>query len=670
MSEDVAWQEALRCACSGHEDQFEVALHCCPLVSRGVVFAAEGEYFRRIGDHDRAAVAFAQSNLSFDDVVLRLLNGGRHDQEQNRGDDDFGESDNEDEVEERAEQKSVGLSFPVLAPGSGPELSAIRRYLEEVLRFLPLTSKSQRTMVCTWLCELFVHEITACTLDKSLRLHGDVMNRFQGFLRTHKGSLDPTITMQLIASRDVRPLVVFYAQIVGDYEKVVYFYLNDRRYADVVSLLTDAPFEKVELLIYQASPVLIEWEPEAVVNLFLAKPRLQLSRLLPTLLRYCERVDSCDANDASLETDYDGRHINFAVHYIESCLSRDDYDSATRRELTQLYFYLLAKYDDVDERKLLALIRPILERLPVEMDDEDIRIKRHVARYNGTGDDLGYDATIPFDVGYALNICSFHNRLRSTVLLLYLSGSNEESLTRAVHVDLEIAKLLAFRPASLSQRKKLWGYIVRESVIGLSENDRNSLVLSLLRDSEGVLQVEDVLKYLSNPNDVDAFREEICRTLESFGEKIECLRAEMEELADSTESIVAEIETTKKQGYGFSTTQKCEYCSDIVFSRPFYMFPCSHGYHCDCVMKRLHEHLEPAQVEVVQALDSKLQVASKRAKDLDRRAILHQDYLQHEIDDFVAADCPLCGEAMIRSLALPLIPETEGMVNDKSFWAL
>jgi hypothetical protein len=477
--------------------------------------------------------------------------------------------------------------------------------------------------------------------------------------------------MQLIASRDVRPLVVFYAQIVGDYEKVIYFFLNDRRYADVVSLLTDAPFEKVELLIYQAAPVLIEWEPEAVVNMFLARPRLQLPKLVPALLRYCDRVDSCDANDASLETDYEGKQVNFAVHYVECCLSAAR-DTIARRELSQLYLYLLSKYDDPDERRLLGLIMPVLEQLPVEMDDEDTRIEKHVARFREESEGMSVnssDSTIPFDVGYALNICSFHNRLRSTVLLLYLSGSSEEALTRAVQVDLNIAKQLAFRPSSLSQRKKLWGYIVRESVVGLPETERNTLVLSLLRDSEGVLQVEDVLKYLSNPNDVDAFRQEICRTLESFGEKIECLRAEMEELADSTESIVAEIETTKKRGYGFSTTQKCEYCTDIVFSRPFYIFPCSHGYHCDCVMKRLTEHLEPSRVEAVLALDSKLQAASKRAKDLDRRAILQQEYLQHEIDGLVAADCPLCGEAMIRSLALPLIPELD-RENELKFWAL
>lgn len=36
----------------------------------------------------------------------------------------------------------------------------LRVYLQEVLSHLPGTSKSQRTMVATWICEIFIHELT------------------------------------------------------------------------------------------------------------------------------------------------------------------------------------------------------------------------------------------------------------------------------------------------------------------------------------------------------------------------------------------------------------------------------------------------------------------------------------------------------------------------------
>ena len=91
--------------------------------------------------------------------------------------------------------------------------------------------------------------------------------------------------MQLISSRGLKPLVVFYSQLIGDYDKVIYFYLNDRRYSDAISLLTDAPFELVEGLIYQAIPTLIEIEPESTIAMMTSKPKLTLSGVLPALLR-------------------------------------------------------------------------------------------------------------------------------------------------------------------------------------------------------------------------------------------------------------------------------------------------------------------------------------------------------------------------------------------------
>ena len=70
-------------------------------------------------------------------------------------------------------------------------------------------------------------------------------------------------------------------------------------------------------------------------------------------------------------------------------------------------------------------------------------------------------------------------------------------------------------------------------------------------------------------------------------------------------------------------------------------------------------------------MEEKLQVvANRRAKDpQDRRSIIQQEYLQNELDGYVAAECPLCGDAMIRSLAQPLIAEAD-RYNELRFWAI
>ena len=57
-----------------------------------------------------------------------------------------------------------------------------------------------------------------------------------------------------------------------------------------------------------------------------------------------------------------------------------------------------------------------------------------------------------------------------------------------------------------------------------------------------------------------------------------------------------------------------------------------------------------------------------RATDADKRALAQQEYLQNELDGYVAADCPLCGYLMIASLAQPLITEYD--IEEAKSWSL
>ena len=120
-----------------------------------------------------------------------------------------------------------------------------------------------------------------------------------------------------------------------------------------------------------------------------------------------------------------------------------------------------------------------------------------------------------------------------------------------------------------------------------------------------------------------------------------------------------------------SQQQRCEYCSDLLFGKAFYLFPCSHGFHCQCLVQRCAQHLPPAQVSAVQGVEELLRGLAGRGKDynnLDRRARAQQEALQLELDGYIAADCPLCGYVMIQSLSLPLISEADA--DEAKAWAI
>jgi hypothetical protein len=126
----------------------------------------------------------------------------------------------------------------------------------------------------------------------------------------------------------------------------------------------------------------------------------------------------------------------------------------------------------------------------------------------------------------------------------------------------------------------------------------------------------------------------------------------------------------KKRGYSASSNQRCEYCLEGIFSKQFYLFPCSHGFHCDCLLRHAttHNHLDSSQLSTVKSLEEQLRFVSARAKDNDKRALVQQELLQNELDGFIAADCPLCGYVMIASLSQPLITAEDE--SDLASWKL
>jgi hypothetical protein len=147
----------------------------------------------------------------------------------------------------------------------------------------------------------------------------------------------------------------------------------------------------------------------------------------------------------------------------------------------------------------------------------------------------------------------------------------------------------------------------------------------------------------------------------------------------------------KKRGYTASVVQRCEYCSDGLFAhkQTFYLFPCSHGIHSECLLKQTYKNTllfsdpnsptpQTNVLQTVKSLEDQIRGLAMRVKDNDKRALAQQEHLQagmtviwcrwcvfmliyhilcsySELDSIIAADCPLCGTMMIKSLAVPLI---------------
>ena len=411
--------------------------------------------------------------------------------------------------------------------------------------------------------------------------------------------MDVTITLNLINSRDHQALMLFYAQIVGDYHRVVSMFMSQERYTDAIAVLTDAPIEKVLTLIYKTAPVLIQKEPDATVNMLLSKPQLSLSGLLPALLSYCSALDLQIAHRhrmqsshhksgsprsqsksvhgsprrirtgsfseaVPLDRDFEGNEINFAILYLKQTLSRQGFSFGAEPSgvctVPEEYAYgspeaacfhtlvwLLAKYDALEnqqeEEELVALLTVMQES----------RVHDTVL------------SALDVDYEYILRQCRQYKRRRAAVRALMLLDCPVEAVDEAIALDLEEAKQLVLQLQQLGEGesellKQLWMEVAKAVIA--KETDM-SIPIALIKESQGVLSIDvssifmpivslfvtphiylflrfpqDLLPHLPNFTEIELFQEEICQTLQSCGDSIQYLKDQMRELADSAESTV------------------------------------------------------------------------------------------------------------------------------------
>lgn len=183
------------------------------------------------------------------------------------------------------------------------------------------------------------------------------------------------------------------------------------------------------------------------------------------------------------------------------------------------------------------------------------------------------------------------------------------------------------------------------------------------------------------------FKTEVTESLQEADRSIASLRAEMRDYTEAAERIRSDIKALRNRCGAVRVGQRCDLCRDAVLSRHFYLFPCGHAFHGDCLLAEMMRHLNSGQkrrvaeltqsVQRTQALSqalaeggpgvlstpsvinelAALDIASEtRSSAVDVKVQLSSrgDELQSELDRYVAGECLYCGEVMIRSISDPL----------------
>ncbi|KAJ3158697.1 hypothetical protein HDU86_002662 [Geranomyces michiganensis] len=637
---------------------FDAALaHAKSPAHKDTIVTAQAEYYYSQGRYMLSATYFAQCvGLSFEEIVLKFI-----------------------EKDERG---------------------ALQQYLLQKLARLKSQDAMQVTLISTWLVEIFINRLNvlqdqrndaAAALDllvrtedtpqaqeearaKATRLREEeavAIEEFKQFLQKYKARLDLNTVSNIIGSHGRTSELLYFLELMGDFDKVVTHWIQERDWQAALGALAR---QNSMSLFYKFSPVLIENAPFDTVNAWIRQPNLNPRNLIPALLRYENVAEEAPAKGAEGQ--------NQAIRYL-TYVTRNlhNTDAAVHNYLLSLYVSQARRHGNEDDG--------LLQFLHSQKDKPC------------------------FDLQYALRLCAQYGLAQASVHIYGAMNLHEQAVDLALKShDLELAQINAEKPEDDDAlRKKLWLQIARHVV---EEKRDIKQALAFLSQTSDLLKIEDILPFFPDFILIDDFKDEICAALEDYNDHIEELKAEMDEATNSAESIRLDIRDLRNRYTAIAVTESCYLCRLPLLTRQFYVFPCEHVFHADCLTGHIIKESPPVKAARIKDLQARIarDVAARRvvaaasssssvttaedtgiglalAMRLGRNLLdpivdstlsavaaaggaanadvkvsskAEAEALKEDLDELVAAECPLCGDLMIRSVDRPFIAESEGDV--------
>jgi len=202
-------------------------------------------------------------------------------------------------------------------------------------------------------------------------------------------------------------------------------------------------------------------------------------------------------------------------------------------------------------------------------------------------------------------------------------------------------------------RKRLWLKIAKQVISNSSGNIKTAIDFLNRCD---LLKIEDLIPFFPDFVIIDDFKEEICTALEEYSRSIDGLKREMDEAAMTAGNIKAEIKALDQRYAIVEPGERCWICRLPLLVKQFFVFPCQHAFHSECLGTRVIELAGPAKARKIRDLQAEVQKSSGKKREQKIK----------ELDGVVAGGCVLCSDMAIKQIDEPFITSQD----NREEWAL
>jgi len=497
--------------------------------------------------------------------------------------------------------------------------TALKIYLRKKLDSLKPSEKTQITLIVIWLIELYQNQLGALReLENNEITQAEVRRLEEDFqsllsLRNVEESIknNKEVVYSLLGTYGDMQSGLHLAIALNDTERVIQYMLTKKQHNIILTL---PALQKDPELVYKYCAQLLHAEPDLTISMLVNLGRtLSPVKLLPSFL-----VSQSEADIAV-------PCIRYLEHAVKALNCKEE----------SVHNLLVSLYVKHQPEKVLDYL-PTLKN------------------------------SFSCDPKYALKQCMEAGLVREAVHLYSVLGQHERALEMALTVDVNLAADCADAAAkqadgqlSKDLGRKLWLMVARHVV---QENNDIKQAMEFLKKCDTV-KIEDILPFFPDFVTIDHFKDAICESLQQYTDDIENLKQEMNEAKSASEVIRQEIIEAKAERQCVRATDRCSLCCDLLMTRPFYIFSCTHMFHSDCLAEAIYPHLPQAKQRKLIELQNLL-ASSTNENDLisqNSRSITmgKYDQVQAELDDLIASECLFCGDIMVRNIDKLFIEDSE-----------
>ncbi|CUS24068.1 LAQU0S13e02564g1_1 [Lachancea quebecensis] len=423
------------------------------------------------------------------------------------------------------------------------------------------------------------------------------------FFKKNLEILDRDTVYQIMSRQNRKLEVLSFARLINDYKFVLSYWIRSKNWYEALKVL--ALTQDLEC-VYKYATILLINSPDSTVNTWMQIRDVNPCELISPLLTYFANFQK---THSSLDS---SRPVpNYALKYLKWCIQELDAVKLTPIVYNTTIFMMIAGFDAKGRESEI-----------IEFIEEH----------------SGY-----FDSDFVLRLSIKFKRFKTCIYVYSWLRLYEEAVTLAIKMDLlDDAKLVASSSdldGNSKVRRKLWLMIAQRII--KQQNDTKQAIKEILQDSNGILGIKDLLPLFEEFTTIANVKDELIKGLERHNSTMAHVSHEIENSIKIKKEIVEDIETLKARFQLVEPGASCDCCGRVLQTRKFYVFPCGHSFHTDCLVREIlksTDHALRSKIESIQRSATK-GMTSVNLKELDR---------------LLSTKCCLCSDIKINSIDEPL----------------